>query len=70
MAFCRLFRGQADWHILGVFGLQVSVGVCGRTRSRIQLCRYRHNVPPELRFGVFQNWLQRFAGEHAVLSLK
>lgn len=53
MAFCRFLRGQTGTYLecLGFRFLWASVV---GTRSRIQLCRYRHNVPPELRSGFFE----------------
>lgn len=69
MAFCRFFRGQTGTYLkcLGFGFLWASVV---GTRSRIQLCRYRRNVPPELRSGFFRNGLQHLAGEYALLSFK
>lgn len=65
MAFCRFLRGQTGTYLecLGFRFLWVSVV---GTRSRIQLCRYRHNVPPEIRSRFLKraatlHWRTRFA---------
>lgn len=54
-----------------MFGLQVSVGVCGLGRDLESSCVATGTVfPLNYDGGFFRNGLQRFAGEYALLSFE